>query len=575
MLTIKNGTIKSLAAAIVRAKILPKERLQSQVEADLINLRDGPEAFGEVDLRNRQQVALVAHRVKDGVEKKKVPVINRVRKYSLVVVGAGSTAAYYLDTLGPAHAKAGTLVIGKENPWINERGHGISYVNHTSRQVALPSRNETRYGGNESFVNRKQFGTTMQQRVRQLAGRVVEDFVTSIKRVVYNEKTVLELTCQKESNGPFYADRVVFVAGAGESRKPKVDSQYKQCVIDMNTFIRDKAATETPGRVVIWGSNAAIDAAAAAKKHGWTIAAWLYSKGTSPAWLPGTRYLSAPYELDKVRAYEYEGRDAIQILDGSPNRVNVHDGKAGKRVANNVKYLVYGLGTEDLLSKVMDPSVLDGELGLAPILDEQGVFSSPWDPRPEAKAFLGWGTKDGMLVAFGLAAENYELPNAKDDKKTRINSISDRRVQALKKWLSGDVLTVGQLTYIRSAMRAVNNYVPGSIEHRVDFSHADANQLRIHLAAKYPDIPEPLARWFIGMISDLRTDEELQDRLPHGFTARQTTFIERKLAAMQRYGKQFSTDFETMPKALSTMTPPKGQQVQTGLRKLAQRKLDI
>lgn len=569
MLIIKDGgrpaSVKALALAIRETGIVPKNRWY-WLEANITNLRDGPDMVGEVDIQNEQQVALVAFRVKTRVPRRLRYVKVRTDEYALVVVGAGSTAAYYLDTLGPAHDKSGTLVIGKENPWIDERGHGISYINHTRRQVALPSQNVTDYGGNDTFVQRKKFGVDMSKRVASLAGRVVDDLVTNIKWTTRNEKSMLELTC-KGGNGPFYAERVVFVAGSGASRKPKVDAtKYANCVIEMNTFIRDVAEQEKPRkgqrkRVVVWGSNAAIDAVAAAKKHGWEVVSWLYSQGGGPAWLPGTRYRSAPYNLHELPTHEYADRNAIKIVDGATNTVNVKDGE--KVFAANVRYVIYGLGSNDLLAEVMDKKDLVGERAMLPLLDEAGVFCRPGDSTPQDKAFLGWGTKDGSLKVFGLAAENYE-----DEKRSRINSLADRRVLALKKWLSGDVLTVGQLTYIRSAMRAVNNYVPGSIEHRVDFSHADANQLRIHLAAKYPDIPEPFARWFIDTMSDLRSNRKLQDRLPHGFTTKQVKLIEDKLAALERYGRGFTSGFETLPKLLEAITPALGSEVKQALRKI-------
>ena len=548
--------------AIIQTKIVKLHR--SAILMRLTNLRKSPEMFGEVDLENHQQVELVAYRVAKGVQKQTWWELKRTDEYELVIVGAGSTAAYYLDTLGPAHNKFRTLVIGKDNPWKAERGYGISYVNHTERQIALPSQNVTKYGGNESFVDRQKFGTSMEQRVKTLAGRVVEDLVSKIERSMEKGRSLLKLTTK--ASGVFFAERVVFVAGSGRLRTPKVDSQYKTAVIDMNTFIRDKATQERPGPVVVWGSNAAIDAVAAAKKHGWDIKAWLYSKGGGPAWLPGTRYLSPPYNLQNVPAYEYADRDEIKIIDGTgPNLVHVHDNKAPKRVASDIKYLIYGLGSGDLLSEVLDkPSVLGAEEGLVPILDHAGVFHNPWDNTPQGDAFLGWGTKDGSLQVFGLAAENYTPPGERMPP-------TDARVMALKKWLSGDVLTVGQLSYIRTAMRAVNNFVPGSIEHRVDFSHADANQLRIHIASKYPDLPEPFARWFIGVLAEFRKDAKVQERLPHGFTEKQVQFLEKTLQGLENMGKSFDAQFGNLHENLLALTPVKGQEVKTALKKIPRR----
>ena len=62
-------------------------------------------------------------------------------------------------------------MIGEENPWIRERGRGITYINHTRRQITLPSFNVTRYGGNESFVDRTEFGQLAEACIDYLVGR--------------------------------------------------------------------------------------------------------------------------------------------------------------------------------------------------------------------------------------------------------------------------------------------------------------------------------------------------------------------------------------------------------------------
>lgn len=557
MLQIKGGSLEQLAKAIEQTGIVPEREWPFLVQ-NLRNLVFGRERFGEVDLANAQQVALVAYRVVGGVRAWPQRARKSVNHYPLVIVGAGSTAAYYLDTLGPAHNKGGTLVIGGENPWIRQRGHAIPFINHTHRQIALPSQNVTTYGGNESFVNRRSFGNQMTNRVRQLAGRVVGDSVTRISRARFHSRDVLRLECKK--TGPFLAERVVFVAGSGKEREPDEEQMPENNgarVIPMNTFIRDIAWRRQKGSVVIWGSNAAIDAVAAAQRWGWNIKAWLMSG--DPSWLPGTRYKSRPYRLQDSQIVKYENSKNLRIEDdGNQLKVSELGRKDGDKLfATKVDYVVYGISSLDLLQEVLDEGVL-GKDKLVPILDTQGVFSDPSklstvhkdDPN---KAFLGWGTPDHQLQVFGLAAENYEYDTSGPRAK-RI-ALGDPRVMALKQWLSGDVLTVGQLAYIRSALRAVNNFVPGSIEHRVDFSHSDSNQLRVHLATKYPNIPEVMARWFIGMLREVRftgkpeavpPNKITMERLPHGFTPKQVQVIEKYLKELDVLGQRHRVAIERL-----------------------------
>ena len=181
----------------------------------------------------------------------------------------------------------------------------------------------------------------------------------------------------------------------------------------MDTFIRDKAVQEK-GRgqsVVVWGSNAAIDAVAAAKKHGWTLAAWLYSRDGQPAWLPGTRYRSDPYRLQDVNHYVYNDRRRIKIEDSGP-LLKVLDG--AHTVADNVHYVVYGLGTEDILTQrqggLMDNSVLEGERMLSPILDTSGASAMPSSRGGRRKPSSAGRTHPGPSRCSGWPPRTTRVP---------------------------------------------------------------------------------------------------------------------------------------------------------------------
>jgi hypothetical protein len=90
-------------------------------------------------------------------------------------------------------------VIGEHNPWIHKRGQGISHINHTWRQIGMPSSNITEYGGNESFANR-------------------------------TEKSVK-------------AAKVVFTAGSGSARKPPEAEE--------NSTVQNRARIRNLGQALI------------------------------------------------------------------------------------------------------------------------------------------------------------------------------------------------------------------------------------------------------------------------------------------------------------------------------------
>jgi hypothetical protein len=606
-LILKGGSPEALAAAILKTDILHARSLP-RLRRDIQELRASAEHHGEVDVGNAQQVELVAHRIvrrRLGPAKPRprdlslpepvpvVPVVLAPADYQLLIVGAGSTAAYYLNTLGAGYDHSGTLVLGGDNPWRQARGHGIPYINHTRRQIAMPSENVTDYGGNESFVPRRDFALDASRvisQVKKAAGRWI--YTQQVENIslaggVYSVRYKLGSTPRIVT-----ARKVVFAAGGGAQNKPaELNDRDKAIrngarIIDMNTFIKSKLREWPRGRVVIWGSNAAIDAVAAAKRYHWTIVKWLYN--ADPAWLPGSRYKSKPYRLQEVQrnsSHRYTGRNDIKIEDCN-SKLQVRDTVNNVVIAENIDYVVYGLGTDDLLtgaSAIIDASVREGEAHLRPLLDMAGIFdpleqraaaesgnrnAGPMPPiDPSNRAFLGWHNPSDSFQVIGLAAENYMGATG------RIKSQSDPRVAAMKNWLSGDVATVGQLTYIRSAVRAVNNYVPGSIVKRVDYSHADRNQLYIHIATKYPNLPESYAQAFIELLRTVRAG--CSERLPHGFTQQQSDFLDRELAAKHAQLRRGTVDSAGAPQwchylksRLLRLMPKAGAEVTRGLAKI-------
>jgi len=617
-------TVEQLADAIRRTGYVNQCPIGALKNA-IFHLLTGPEPFGTVDIRNRQQVALLAIRIARRFDRKDMAIPERKhapfgsasstdKVYALAIIGAGSAAAYYLDTLGPTPARSEIVVIGGENPWLQQRGHGISFINHTPRQIDMPSKNTTTYGGNESFVERKAFAHAANRVIRSAAGTWIQfDAVTTIiqeppapisssSSLGKPPSSIYRISVATSSKS-IRAYKVIYAAGAGAPRTPKElippkagasssssappELKNKDRIIDMNTFIREHASSKTgTGRVAVWGSNAAIDAVAAARLHGWKIIHWIYGS-SKPTWLPGTRYKSAPYNLQNIPGTSYAESERASMAicdDGSKLMV-----KKGDRIlAGKLDYVIYGLGSEDKLTqgKLMDKSVLEGKTLLKPISDPGRAFTS--NGFQDGNAFLGWQNESGTFQVIGLAAENYagEPPSApvtaaesKEIAATRPQAEAkgarmgpdSTGVKALKNWVSGDVVGVGQLTYARSAIRALNNYVPGSIVSRIDYSHADANLMRIHLAAKYPALTEEYAALFIDMIRKILAASG--KRLPHGFTQEQTSYLDREL---NRRNRMVKNNIPSAPRQwcdalrykLQSMIPKKGREVAQGLEKL-------
>jgi hypothetical protein len=478
--------------------------------------------------------------------------------YKLAIIGAGSAAAYYLNTLGPAYDHSLTIVIGDTNPWHEERGHGLPTISHTARQIGMPSRNVTEHMGADQLVNRRDFAAEADTEIAKVRTHTRRGRVAAVSLPALG---VYTLTL--DDGSIVRASRVAYMAGSGAFRMPPMltppsgsgltsssgsslsslsssssspSAFHRQDrVIGLNEFVRKIGADVSfrPRSIVVWGGNAAIDALAAADRHHVDVALWIYDG--PPVWLSGSLFRqTAEPPPNRQVLISREERAGIQIIDSTTSSgVCFIWSKSGHTHSVTVDYVVYGLGSENQL---VYPERLE------PLLDRDGVFSDPSLPshRDSTPAWLGWQNREGTLQVFGLAAENFSNSgNPRDN--PRVSPV-EPSVMALKKWLSGDIVTVGQLGYMRSAIRAANNYVPPTIADRVDFSHADANLLRIHLASRYPNLPEALTAQFIGMIRNVR--DGVGRELPYGFTVRQQALIVRVLSLWENFMKQHAAGLD-------------------------------
>jgi hypothetical protein len=281
--------------------------------------------------------------------------------------------------------------------------------------------------------------------------------------------------------------------------------------------------------VAIIGSNAAIDAAAAARARGWNLELWL--SGGSLAYLEGTPYKDEPYNINGVRYHKYKNRENIVFkYDEINKKIHIKDDSCNLDLGA-FDCIVYGLGSNDKFDnivKTLEP--------LKPFLDTSGAVVGPSAKDDEiaeinSNGFLCWADSDLSLFVFGLAAENYEkyiILGDASNKKVRLTSANSPNIKAMLSWLSGDVLTTGQLTYFRSAISIFNNYIPSSIGSDIDFSHANANTLAGHLIRKYPNIPSEARTAFITGIHKFIF--LYRNNMPHGFYPLQINSIKTELS---------------------------------------------
>jgi len=321
--------------------------------------------------------------------------------WDLAFIGAGSSTAYYIDTLGKAYDHSKTLLFGNtgDNPWAGKRGFSIDFINHSRRQIDFPSQTTTahpRWKGARStkiFVKRAKFAED--------AARIIAQAIP--KEQCISEKITAE-GIQKSAAGGTYdivtetrtwkVKKVVFAAGAGGHREPKYkDSKIAAAqayemdappglrgtrVIDMDHFIREvvNPSGGPPGRrkgkrkrkVVVIGPNAAIDVVAAARLFRWDVV-WFSG---DPAFLPGTFYLDPPYEIQKVERVDAVHVDVVkagqtltvyyceQKKSGAIPHLRTTDCSVpqdSKNKVENVDYVVYGIGGRGTVSALIEKTL--------------------------------------------------------------------------------------------------------------------------------------------------------------------------------------------------------------------------
>ena len=612
------------------------------LERALKAMKEEPKNFGTFDVEDDQHLGLLYFEARSIALRPPVRPVHGIRKaatapkagvYELAFIGAGSATAYYIDTLGPLYDHSTTLLFGDagKNPWKEQRGFSIDFINHVRRQIDMPSHKVGEYPTGarttELFVKRQDFAEDAAAviakaipeanciKVPITENGISRDPKTQLFHIHVERRTEYNVAYHEKT---YKVKNVVFAAGAGGHKVPALKGDDPTApsydldvepadrwkilpnVIDMDAFIRHRVLNPPApkallkGKVVVMGGNAAIDAVAAAKRYGWEV---IWFSG-DPAFLPGTFYMDAPYSLQAV-----ERRDAVHVeVTQTGGKLNVYycdqirkdpgkhlradeckrprQGQNGKKVEQGVDYIVYGIGQAGTLGKLLAKELYEEldveyektfkfapgthetlERDLAEYVakrsknqiaknDKMEERLVAWETnRVKGKAFVGltstkkeldralWGaggphTRSSTLLVIGGAAE--ADPKSRPDPKTRVSPVG-AGIGSVTGAVSSDVLTPGQLAYIRAAVVAHNQFIPPSVGQRVDYGHANADILRAHLAAKYSDIGEgkldptdSIATRAIQIIMGLARDR----RIPHGYTAQQEGIISRWLGIL-------------------------------------------
>ena len=375
--------------------------------------------------------------------------------YDLIVIGAGSSAAYYLGTLRDYNLKADSqtvkiLVIGKADPWAGARGYqqGTYAQNINQSQQMAAHRTGSTAPMSKDARDRKDWANQNDLIIKAVTGRgPVNEEVLQITKVVPPVTGAAtaqpEVFCIKTREGAelYYARRVVIATGAGieddkhsyhnvpaevTTFRSQSGTGDKYCM-DLDVFMREirKNPGNSSKKVVILGPAAGTDAVMQAGTVGfrpenvyWFMTTWNTSGLINVMDAPG-RFTR---EQSTNRIVVVKRNSTSITLAGSQIKVAFQQEQQENGLKNApqpllVDYYVYAIGQDQksaLTGKADDmqqaKSFLSGDLlqNLEPLYDvnqqlaEFGSGSAAYQ-HVTGLQLKGSTSKDGMLV-IGSAA---------------------------------------------------------------------------------------------------------------------------------------------------------------------------
>lgn len=316
--------------------------------------------------------------------------------WDLAVLGRGSAAAYYLNTLDKADWQKypQILVIGEDDPWVQKRGTNpqdagdpVNIVNHTKQMIGhfeavVPGYTE---GGYDALYKRSEWAEANAKVIDACTDGLVK------KKLWYvgQDDTLLGtriFVIQVEGGEWYFANKVVVATGAGEHTVPPeardVRRQRPDLVLNMDEFAQRIPTLALNGKTVfILGGNAGIDTVETALHNQARVCWLLRAKGIgkpSDPILLGTRH---QIYAQRQEYFNYHGDLRLQINgnrvqvetlvldDQDPSRINPLLGLAN--------YFVYAVGQN--AAPAMD--FIDRGLmtRLEPIFDDNQRFGQVYE----------------------------------------------------------------------------------------------------------------------------------------------------------------------------------------------------
>jgi hypothetical protein len=367
--------------------------------------------------------------------------------WPLVVVGAGTAAAYYVSTVD-LHEYPSVLAIGDGDAWAGPRGyHGDAKdptrrLNHPLHLIAHFKK--TVPGFSQEMVDRMEWANMNRAVLDECRVQVHSATVKKVSEGPLPPKfqsegvlvpvTGYRIDLEDDKKTQVYAYKVVMAAGAGGHRVPTEVKGLKELrdklrdpvqspgrawqdwkVFDIDEFAHLGPAELGPSKTVfVLGPNAAIDAVQKALHYQCKVI-WLIEGDKQPAVLATQPTVSEALKRKPSIIHRYT-KDAPLIV--SPHlvaaRVQVRAG--GKNLEGD--YFVYGLGQTGEPVKKIDALIMQK---LKPIVDKNNYLGEGESTVLGFEA-EGTGLKRGFEVVGAMSAQVGRV-YAKEDNLDRLKKL--------------------------------------------------------------------------------------------------------------------------------------------------------
>lgn len=302
-------------------------------------------------------------------------------RFNLAILGAGSSAAYYLNTLDRNQFPK-IAIVGQADPWAGQRGSNFSntddpvnIVNQSAHMIehfgdTVPQRTQTLYPRNDWAESNKKI-------LDQVTHQRFDGRISSVSRYKKDSSLYrIQVVVDGEAVN-ILAAKVVVATGAGQHKPPtpeleRLAQSHPKLFMDMDRFARHPEYRVPGKHIIVQGPNAAVDSVDTAAFNQCHV-----------YWFTGEPALLATKHQDGARAVNRGDGGQKYSLNRNSDPKSIRllaNGKIQVELTNypnmviDADHYVWGIGQDDQAAVEFISSELRAEL--QPIYDKNQRFGA-------------------------------------------------------------------------------------------------------------------------------------------------------------------------------------------------------